>query len=192
TALGLQDEILATVIENGESAFFNRFGQLLYKEPRGRASGYPFPEVGIHRGKLHTILLRHVLQRLGADAVATGQRCTAIDQDENGVTVHLQDSVTGAGSEVRADIAIACDGVNSTVRKQFYPKEKLVFTGINAWRGVTRRKPILDGRTYMRIGSIKTGKIVVYPIADNIDGSGMQLINWTTEITAENPPMNDW
>ena len=43
---------------------------------------------------------------------------------------------------VQADITIGCDGVNSTVCAQFYPDERLVFTGINTWRGVTRHAPI--------------------------------------------------
>jgi len=75
--------------------------------------------------------------------------------------------------------------------------EKLVFTGINTWRGVTRRPPILTGRTYMRVGSIRTGKIVIYPVIDDIDGpngekGGNQLINWTTEIETGGEQQNDW
>ncbi len=42
--LGLGDELLAAGIENRESAFFNRFGQLIYKEPRGKFAGYPCPK----------------------------------------------------------------------------------------------------------------------------------------------------
>ena len=45
-------------IENVESCFFNRFGQLIYKEPRGKFAGYAMPEVGIHRGRLHLVLYR--------------------------------------------------------------------------------------------------------------------------------------
>jgi len=93
---------------------------------------------------------------------------------------------------VRADVAIACDGINSVIRKQFYPHDKLAFAGINTWRGVTRRKPILGGRTYMRVGSILTGKIVIYPIVDDIDGEGNQLINWMAEIKRTSSEQNDW
>ena len=93
---------------------------------------------------------------------------------------------------VRADIAIACDGIQSAVRKQFYPDDKVVFTGINTWRGITRHKPILGGRTYMRVGSILTGKIVIYPIIDDIDGEGRQLINWMAEIKRDIRHSNDW
>ena len=93
---------------------------------------------------------------------------------------------------MRADVVIDCDGINSAIRRQFYPDDKVVFTGINTWRGVTRRKPILDGRTYMRVGSILTGKIVIYPIIDNVDGNGNQLINWMAEIKRDTVAQNDW
>jgi len=57
---------------------------------------------------------------------------------------------------------------------------------------VTRRKPILGGRTYMRVGSILTGKIVIYPIIDDVDAEGNQLINWMAEIKRDTLEQNDW
>jgi 2-polyprenyl-6-methoxyphenol hydroxylase-like FAD-dependent oxidoreductase len=93
---------------------------------------------------------------------------------------------------VQADVVIACDGVNSAIRRQFYPDEQVAFTGINTWRGVTVHPPILTGRTYIRVGSIDTGKMVIYPIVDNVDGRGNQLINWTAEIRQSDMGMNDW
>jgi len=93
---------------------------------------------------------------------------------------------------VRCDVVVACDGIHSALRRQFYPHEKLAFAGINTWRGVTRHKPILSGRSYMRIGSIKTGKMVIYPIVDAIDAQGRQLINWMAEIEGDSREMNDW
>lgn len=188
SALGIGDELLKAGIENRESRFYNRFGQLIYREDRGKFAGYPYPEVGIHRGKLHLILYDAVCRELGPDVVVTGHECVGVDQDDNGATAHFK-----GRDSVRADIVVACDGINSAIRKQFYPNDKIVFTGINTWRGVTRRKPILDGRTYMRVGSINTGKIVIYPIVDDIDGSGDQLINWMAEIKRENSlSQNDW
>jgi len=187
TALGIGDELLAAGIENRESAFFNRFGQLIYKEARGKFAGYQFPEVGIHRGKLHLILYEAARAKLGADAVRLDHDCIGVTQDESGVTV-----VFNKRDSVRADVVIACDGINSALRKQFYPDDRVVFAGINTWRGVTRRKPILGGRTYMRVGSILTGKIVIYPIVDNIDAQGNQLINWMAEIKRDSFAQNDW
>ncbi len=187
TALGIGDELLAAGIENRESAFFNRFGQLIYKEARGKFAGYQYPEVGIHRGKLHLILYEAAKAKLGGDAILLDHDCIGAEQDDTGVTVRF-----GNRDSVRADVAIACDGINSALRKQFYPADKLAFAGINTWRGVTRRKPILDGRTYMRVGSILTGKMVIYPIVDDIDGDGRQLINWMAEIKGDSPAQNDW
>jgi len=192
-ALGLQTELEAVGIENLESVFFNRFGQFIYREPRGRHAGYPMPEIGIHRGKLHRILYDAAVKRLGADRIHTNHRCTGVSQDDSGVSVHFSDGSTGAIlSSVKADMVVACDGVHSAVRRQFYPDEKVAFAGINTWRGVTRHKPILSGKSYLRVGSIKTGKMVIYPIVDNIDGQGMQLINWMAEIEGSGDEMNDW
>ena len=193
SALGLGDELLKAGIENRECCFFNRFGQLIYREDRGKFAGYPFPEVGIHRGNLHVILFQTVQKRLGPDAVITDCECAGVDQDERGATVHFKQTSTGKGRDsVRADVVIACDGINSALRRQFYPNDKIAFSGINTWRGVTRRKPILGGRTYMRVGSILTGKMVIYPIVDDVDGKGNQLINWMAEIKRDTTEQNDW
>ena len=192
-ALGLQAELEAVGIENLESVFFNRFGQFIYREPRGRHAGYPLPEVGIHRGKLHRILFEAAVKRLGNDRIHTNHRCVGVTQDARGAMVNFVQGSDGAAlPSVQADVVVACDGIHSAVRRQFYPDEKLAFAGINTWRGVTRHKPILTGRSYMRVGSIKTGKMVIYPIVDNIDGQGNQLINWMAEIEGNSRDMNDW
>ncbi|HMK79865.1 MAG TPA: flavin-dependent oxidoreductase [Xanthobacteraceae bacterium] len=192
TALGLGEELLAAGIENAESCFFNRFGQLIYQEPRGKRAGYQFPEVGIHRARLHLALYRAVQQRIGRDGVVTDRQCVGVEQDERGARVLFRETSSGQTlPPVAAEIVVACDGVNSSVRRQLVG-DGVVFTGINTWRGVTRHKPILTGRSYLRIGSILTGKIVIYPIADDIDGAGNQLINWTTEFKRDTPSMNDW
>jgi 5-methylphenazine-1-carboxylate 1-monooxygenase len=192
SVLGLGDELLGAGIENRESRFYNRFGQLIYKESRGKLAGYQYPEVCIHRGRLHMILCKAARDRLGPDAIRTDHECTGIEQDEHGATVHFKAGTGAARESVRADAVVACEGINSAIRKQFYPDDKVAFAGINTWRGITRRKPILDGRTYMRVGSILTGKIVIYPIINDIDGDGRQLINWMAEIKRDTFAQNDW
>ena len=192
-ALGLEPRLRAVAIENEESVFFNRYGQLIYREPRGRFAGYATPELGIHRGRLHRVLYEAACERLGAERIVLDRECVAATQDGDGVTLRLRQSSTGAEiGSVRGDVVVACDGVNSTIRRQFYPGEMLAFTGINTWRGVTRRAPILTGRSYIRIGTVETGKIVIYPIADDVGGSGRQLVNWMAERRMPGAPMNDW
>jgi 2-polyprenyl-6-methoxyphenol hydroxylase-like FAD-dependent oxidoreductase len=191
--LGLEFPLREAAIEIREHKFFNRFGQFIYSEPRGNLAGYPYPDLGIHRGRLHMVLLQAATERLGAGSIITNHRCTGIEQDTEGVAVSFGESSTGKPlATVRADIAVACDGINSVVRKQFYPEESLAYAGINMWRGVTRHKPVFDGHTYVRVGSIETGKMVIYPIIDDIDDRSNQLINWVAELRQPNMGMNDW
>jgi len=192
-ALGLEDRLRAAAIENRESLFFTRHGQLVYREPRGKFAGYEHPELGIHRGKLHAILYDAVRELLPAGSVVLDHRCASVRQDEKGVELSFLRASSGSElAPVRGDAVVACDGVNSAIRHQFYPGEELAFTGINTWRGLTRAKPIFDGRSYLRIGTVDTGKIVIYPVADAVDGEGRQLINWTTEKRQPGEPRNDW
>jgi 5-methylphenazine-1-carboxylate 1-monooxygenase len=190
TALGLAGEIAAVGIENRESLFFNRFGQQIYAEPRGKHAGYPFPEYGIHRGRLHRVLYDAVRARLGDAAIVTGARATGVVERDERIFLQLQRD--DGAAEVEADVVIACDGIQSAIRRQFYPDERVAFTGINTWRGVTRRPPIFDGRTYVRIGSLNHCKMVIYPIVDDVDRSGLQLINWVAEVQTGRDAKNDW
>lgn len=190
-AVGVQAQIEAEGIENLESVFYTRHGQYVYREARGRHAGYALPEIGIHRGKLHRILFNETVRRLGADRVHTGHRCSGFTQDENGVTLNF-DLADGSQRQVRSELVVACDGVNSTVRKQMHPTDKVCFGGINTWRGVSIHKPILTGKSYLRIGTVEHGKMVIYPIQDNVDGQGNQLVNWVAELQRPDAAMNDW
>ena len=190
--LGLQDALEAVGIENLESVFYTQHGQYVYKEARGRHAGYALPEIGIHRGKLHRILFEAAVSRLGANKVHTGMRCSAFSQNEDGVQIEFSNAHTQTSVTVQAQIAVACDGVNSVIRKQIHPQDSLCFAGINTWRGVTVHPPILTGKSYLRIGTVEVGKMVIYPIIDNVDGKGNQLINWVAELQKPNAAMNDW
>ena len=190
--LGLQDALEAAGIENLESVFYTQHGQYVYKEPRGRHAGYALPEIGIHRGKLHRILFEAAIKRLGSDKVHTGMRCSGFVQNSDGVQLDFLNTHTNTIVSLEAQIAVACDGVNSVIRKQMHPDDALCFAGINTWRGVTVHPPILTGKSYLRIGTVEVGKMVIYPITDNVDGKGNQLINWVAELQKPNAVMNDW
>jgi len=56
-ALGLEQSLASVAIETTDATFFNRFGQLIYQEPLGRAAGYEHPQFSIHRGDLQMVLL---------------------------------------------------------------------------------------------------------------------------------------
>src|SRR3546814_20772548 len=91
-----------------------------------------------------------------------------------------------------ADILVAADGIHSVIRKQLHPDEgDPVYSGVNMWRGATVGKPFLQGANMVRIGWLATGKLVVYPIRNDVDGKGNQLINWVVEIETPNYKQKD-
>jgi 5-methylphenazine-1-carboxylate 1-monooxygenase len=189
--LGLYDALARVSIEPQETCFFNRHGQLIHKEPLGRAAGYNWPQFAIHRGDLHEALLDAVRARLGKEAVVMGHRCVKVDQDDDGVRVEWEDPDREPLPPTTATVALGCDGVHSTVRRQFYPDEgAFAFGGINMWRGSTRYRPILGGRSTILAGSLKFGKLVIYSMRDY--GDGTHLINWNVEVHSDVAGPNLW
>jgi 2-polyprenyl-6-methoxyphenol hydroxylase-like FAD-dependent oxidoreductase len=191
--LGLEPALAAVAVETKEAAFYNRFGQHIYTEPLGRYAGYAWPQFSIHRGDLHAVLLEAVRARLGADRVFTGWRCSGVASDAGGVTVRFAGSDGAPLDDVRGAVAIACDGINSVVRKQFFPAESEPrYSGVTMWRGVTEMKPVLSGATFVRAGWLNPGKLVMYPIRNDVDGRGTQLMNWLAENETPQRVARDW
>ncbi len=192
-ALGLEPALARVAIETADATFFNRFGQLIYQEPLGRAAGYDQPQFSIHRGDLQMVLLDAFRARAGYERIITHRHCLGVEQDDSGVGVTFSDGPGGsARSTVRGRVAIACDGINSAIRKQFYPDEgEPRYSGVNMWRGVTRWKPMLSGASMVRAGWLSHGKMVIYPIRA-AGSDGLQLINWVAEIETPHYRKRDW
>jgi 5-methylphenazine-1-carboxylate 1-monooxygenase len=192
SALGLEDALVAVACTPQDYAFFTRHGQLVYREPWGRAAGHLWPHISIHRGDLHQVLLDAARASIGAENFITGHRCIGVAQDDASVTAHFVGADGTALPAARGDILIGCDGVHSVVRRAFYPDEgAFCFRGINLWRGVTRRQPFLTGRSIARIGARHT-TMIIYPIRDRIDAAGNQLVNWVCELEREVAVAVDW
>jgi 5-methylphenazine-1-carboxylate 1-monooxygenase len=186
--LGLEPALAKLAVETQEAAFYNRFGQLIYKEPLGRRAGYAWPQFSIHRADLQALLLDAVRARLGAERLCLGWHCLGFEQDASRVRVLFRDRDPRDGK-----VAVGCDGIHSVLRRQLYPSEGGPhYTGVNMWRGVTRWKPILSGATMLRAGWLASGKLVHYPIRNNIDAAGRQLVNWLWEIETPSYKRWDW
>jgi 5-methylphenazine-1-carboxylate 1-monooxygenase len=206
-ALGLEEKLAGLGVLTAEAVFFNRFGQLIYREPLGRAAGYERPQVSIHRADLHRVLTDAFIAEAGADRLLLGWQCVGIEPDG---TARFRRS--GSGEELppqHGAAIIGADGIHSVVRKQLYPDEgEPIYSGINMWRGVTRWPPICGGAAMIRCGWFTHAKLVIYPIRDAIDDAGRQLVNWVVEIETPTyerwnwarpgrledflPPMRDW
>lgn len=191
--LGLLPALDAVGVRTQEAVFFNSHGQLVFREAAGTAAGYDWPQYSIHRGDLHTVLLNAVRERLGAGSVVCGHRCAGVDQDERGVTARFAAPDGTVLPEVRASLAVGCDGIHSVLRKQLYPDEGAPrYSGVNMWRGTAKHKPFLSGASMVRAGWLDQGKMVIYPIRNDVDADGNQLVNWVAEIHAPRPALQDW
>jgi 5-methylphenazine-1-carboxylate 1-monooxygenase len=192
TELGLKPALERVACQPTDYAFFTRNGQLVYREPWGYAAGHQYPHFSVHRAELHKVLLDAVIERLGRDVFATGHRCVRVDQDDTGATAHFVAPDGKSLPPQRGDVVIGCDGIHSVVRAQFYPDEgPPVFHGINMWRGVTRHKPYLTGTSIARVGATHS-TMMIYPIRNNIDEAGNQLVNWVAEVETEESGPVDW
>ena len=195
TELGLFDEFAAISVEARESVFYTGYGQEIFGEKCGRHMGYEFDQRFVHRGRLQMMLYKAVQERLGKDAITLGCRCTGFEQDENGVTLRFDNHLNpSAPTEVRADVVIGVDGIKSVVRGQLLPEsERTHFSGLTLYRGVTVMPPFKTGGSILHIGDpIRQGTLIVYPIQDNFDAEGNQLVNWVIEQNEKPQTEEDW
>lgn len=192
--LGLLADLEAVAVPTYQASYYNRFGQRIFVEPLGRRAGYPHPQLSIHRGDLHMVLLRAVRDRLGADAIRTGHKLVRAEQDGDVAIAHFVDTLTGAPlPPAQGGVVVGADGTRSALRAQLFPDDgPLIYSGVTMWRGTTVMAPILEGPTMVRAGWLEHGKLVAYPIRENVDGKGSVLMNWVAEIAVPQAIESDW
>ena len=193
-ALGVLAELESVGIASTTLAYFSARGQLIWEESRGRAAGYQWPQLSLHRGTLQMVLHDTAVERLGADRVVPGRHLTAIGHHDSGATAHFEcRDGSGDTESVDAAIVVAADGIHSTVRQQRFPHEGMpLWNGALLWRGAVEYDPILNGRTMVWAGH-PDQKFVAYPIRD-LD-NGKQLVNFIAEYRTDDRELlerEDW
>lgn len=189
--LGLLEEFRAISVDAEKSIFYNKYGQEIYAERCGVHAGYVYEQRFVHRGILQMLLYRTVVERLGADSIVQGARFERYEQDADSVTLFLENA-DGTTREARADVLIAADGIKSVARRQMHPNNsEPVYSGITMWRGTTLMKPFGGGGTILHIGAPQISSMIVYPIANDFEGSGLTLVNWVVEAT-RGESVEDW
>jgi 2-polyprenyl-6-methoxyphenol hydroxylase-like FAD-dependent oxidoreductase len=201
--LGLLPALEATGIKTADLRYYNQYGHHVVSEPRGEAAGYLIPQISIHRGMLHELLLKALKERLGHDCVHTDHVFTSYTQNETSITANFtkrSNPTLPAGIPSKtADVLIAADGINSTARKLLYPNEGPPnFSGRLLWRGVSKRAPFLTGRSMVWAGHADQ-KFIAYPVGREAELEGQSLVNWIAELRVRDkddpdliPPQADW
>jgi 2-polyprenyl-6-methoxyphenol hydroxylase-like FAD-dependent oxidoreductase len=189
--LGLHDKLDAAGVRTRELAYFSKSGKPIWSEPRGIEAGYRWPQFSIHRGALHQILLDTAIERLGADNILTSHHLSDWAESADGIRADFIDRATGApAGSYDGTLLIAADGIHSAIRQKLYPQEGApIWNGRILWRGVTRSKPFLSGRTMIMAGH-EVLKFVCYPISRSPDADGNYDINWIAE--RHMPPTYQW
>jgi 5-methylphenazine-1-carboxylate 1-monooxygenase len=176
-ALDLLQRLDAVAIRTFELLYTNRFGQEIWREPRGLDAGYDVPQFSIHRGRLQGVIYQAVRERLGENRIHTGHRLGAFRQDEGGVTADFFDRSGALRSTVTGDILIGADGIHSSARAALYPNEGPArWNGAMLWRGAVEWPRFLTGRSMIVAGGM-AAKLVVYPIAED-SRDNLRLTNW--------------
>jgi 2-polyprenyl-6-methoxyphenol hydroxylase-like FAD-dependent oxidoreductase len=189
--LGLLDRLDETGIRTRELAYYSKHGNLIWTEPRGLEAGYKWPQISIHRGALHQLLLDAARERIGDANIVTGHHLAGWEEIPGGVRARF--SAREGGPEVgQCDgaLLIGADGIHSAMRGKLYPDEgPPIWNGRILWRGVTEAEPFLTGRTMIMAGH-EVLKFVCYPILRQASERGRPMINWIAERLL--PPDYQW
>jgi 2-polyprenyl-6-methoxyphenol hydroxylase-like FAD-dependent oxidoreductase len=193
--LGLTPSLLDQGVAIDELNYLTKHGKRIWREPRGLAAGYAWPQVAIHRGELQMLLLREVRARLGHDAVVFGHTLAGVEPGEGRVVAHFADRSGAPRAEITAHVLICADGIHSAARRQFYPDEgRPKWNGVSLWRATSRTGPVLGGRGMLWAGHARQ-KFVAYPIRYDA-ATGETLLNWICDLKeapeGAAPPREDW
>jgi 2-polyprenyl-6-methoxyphenol hydroxylase-like FAD-dependent oxidoreductase len=175
--LGLLERLDAVAIRTYELFYTNRFGQEIWREPRGLDAGYDIPQFSIHRGRLQSVIYQAVRARLGESRIHLNCRLGSFTQDEGGVTAYFFDRNGAHRATARGDVLIGADGIHSVVRDKLFPNEGPPrWNGLMLWRGAIDWPTFLTGRSMVVAGGL-AAKLVVYPIAEGTRPD-KRLTNW--------------
>lgn len=159
-------------------------GNDIYAEPRGLEAGYAWPQYAMHRGQFHMLLFETVVDRLGADAVRSGQRVVGYEHLPDGRVAVRTENTEGGILDETGTLLIGADGIHSTIRAQMYPGQPPIhWGGALMWRGTTKMRPIRTGSSFVGLGTHRH-RMVIYPISYP-DSEGFATVNWIAEQTMD-------
>ena len=190
-ALDLLPALDGVGIRTRELRYLNRFGQEIWREPRGIWAGHEVPQFSIHRGHLHQALWQAAEARLPAGALLRNARLQNFTQSAPSITAHLID-----GRSLSGDVLIGADGIHSAIRAALHPDDGGIrWNGIQMWRGAVEWPAFECGDTMIVAGDMKE-KLVLYPIGAGASAA-TRLTNWVVcaqigDASKPPPRREDW
>lgn len=162
-AIGLGDTVRGTGSISGPAGTRTPDGGWLTRIPAGRLEEeFGVTAVGIHRAVLVDLL--HAA--LPADVLVTGAEVVDVHPELPLSVAYRKD---GELAQLRADVVVAADGINSRTRQTLWARPGRVrYSGITAWRAVTPEpwpEEIASGITWGRgqeFGAVELGDGRVY------------------------------
>lgn len=179
------DQLDKVGVPSKEWALVGLNGNDVYSEPRGLLAGYNWPQYSLHRGELHMLLYRTLVDRAGPDCVKPGHRVTGYACNTDGtVTAKLRTASGGEKSDT-ATLLVGADGIHSDIRAAMHPDQPPInWGGAIMWRGTTLGNPIRTGSSFVGLGTHRH-RIVFYPITPADPDTGLATINWIAERTVD-------
>lgn len=154
--LGLEQAVCRVSLPTEAIAMCTWDGRELFRLPGKNQPANP----AIQGAALLRSELIHALSSLlGTESIRFGKHCVAYHQDRSHVTARF-----GDGSEETGDLLVACDGINSHLRRQVLGPVTLQYAGYTVWRGIAQCQ-LLD-----RVGLTSVGpgaQFGLFPMTNN-------------------------
>lgn len=185
-ALGLEEALAPVVCEaTGKEVRLWNTGDIwpLFDLGADCRERFGAPYWTVHRGDLHQVLVDAV-EVLSPGAIRLCHAANDVSQSSDGAILH-----TSKGN-VKGDVAIAADGVHSSLRDALFQSPKARFTGLTAWRGLAPMEALPDAlRRPVGANWVGPGAhVITYPVRDGTRLNFVGVVendNWTGESWSE-------
>jgi 2-polyprenyl-6-methoxyphenol hydroxylase-like FAD-dependent oxidoreductase len=147
----------------------------------GRAAGAGMPQLSVHRGRLHRLMVDELRRRAGDDRIVADAALQDVSDSGEKVTVEFFDRRQNRpGGSTRGQGLVGADGVNSTTRARLYPGETPArWDGRIVWRGIGPGQAPRGGHCTVVIRD-DGRRMTISPIRSI--GGEPTLLSWTAEL----------
>jgi salicylate hydroxylase len=133
---------------------------------------------GMHRADLLQVLA----DALPSNIIHTGHKCIEFKQNNDGAILQFEN-----GNEVRADLVIAADGINSVLQKYVVEPSAPEYAGFRAYRGVIPFEKMPGWRSESHLVWMGDGKhFMVFPLRSG------SLLNYVGFVPTNSQTAESW